>query len=215
MFGFQVAITLALSVIIPLLVGFFYFKRLSPAYQYIVFLLAMRFISELLLVGMMKLGLNNLVFLHFYAPLEILLLSMFYLHLFRGWNSEYKRIIWIATFVVTGISLVYSAVGNNVAEFNSFPRALESIYFTGLSIFVFYESITDPDPMGGGFYIVNGSILFYFSTCFLVFAFSKYVASNVNNLLLMSNVHSIVIGLCNFSFALGLWKVSKQFYSPA
>jgi hypothetical protein len=214
MFGYQVAFSLAMTVIIPCVVGVIYFRKLSKAYKYLVMLLGMHLFSELLLITLAYLGVNNLIYLHLYAPLEIILLSTFFIHQLR--SLQEKRIIWAVTFVITAISLIYSLVGNNIAGFNSFPRAIECMYFSLLACYVFYDILVDPGPVDDGFYIVNGAVLFYFSSCFLVFAFSKYIAPDNKSLLMMSNIHSIIIAVCNIAYATGLWIASKysSSYSP-
>jgi hypothetical protein len=86
---------------------------------------------------------------------------------------------------MSAFALMYAIIGNNIAEFNSMLRALECIYFSGLSCYVFYEMSIDREPVDSGVYFVNGGILFYFTSCFLIFPFSKYKAPDYNDLLVM------------------------------
>src|SRR5690349_17758889 len=207
MFGYKVAFSLAMTIIIPCVVGVIYFRKLPKPYKYLVMLLGMHLFSELLLVALAYWGVNNVIYLHLYAPLEIILVSTFFIHQLR--SPQEKRIIWAGTFFITFISLAYSLVGNNIAGFNSFPRDIEIIYFYVLACYVFYDILVDPGPVDDGFYIVNGAVLFYFSACFLVFAFTKYIANDNKSLLVMSNIHSIVIAVCNLAYSIGLWIASK------
>jgi hypothetical protein len=65
------------------------------------------------------------------------------------------------------------------------------------------------------FYFINGAILFYFSSSFLVFVFSNVLIDDMENLLLMHNIHTIVVTMCNIAYAIGLWIASRSSYSVA
>jgi hypothetical protein len=214
MFGYQVAMLLTATIVFPCIIGIPYFKRLPSSYKLIVLLLLFGFFTEVLLIFLPYFGVNNFLISHIYALGEIILLSLFFI--LRVKRVKEKRLIRIAMMGLAGFALIYSIIGNNIAEFNSIPRTLECIYFSGLSCYVFYEMTIDPGPKeDDSFYCMNGAILFYFSSCFIVFAFSKYVAQGNDYLLLMHNVHSIVSAMCNITFALGLWISSRSAYSVA
>lgn len=210
MFGYQIAILLAATILIPCLVGFIRFNTLAVHYRFVAILAGLGFLTELLMFSLPYFGTNNLIGMHFYALAEIILLSMFFIHQLK--EPVEKRIIWIATVAIAAISLVYASVGNNIKEFNSLPRAIECIYFGGLCSYVFYEMSIDKSRMEGGLCFINGAILFYFSSCFIVFAFSKYKAPDKDDLLMMYNVHSIINAICNLMFAAGLWVAPRSTY---
>jgi hypothetical protein len=210
MFGYQVAISLAATILIPCAVGIIRFRTLSRHYRLIVLLLALGFFTEALMFSLPYFGVNNLVGLHFYALAEIILLSMFFIHQLK--SVAEKRIVWIAMACVSAICLLYAAVGNNITGFNSLPRAIECIYLSGLCGYVFYEMLLEPGPKEDALYFVNGAVLFYFSSSFIVFAFSKYLAPHGEDLLVMYNVHSIINAICNIAYAAGLWIASRSPY---
>lgn len=212
MFGYQIAILLAATILIPCVVGVVRFNALAMHYRFVVILLGFGFLTELLMFSLPYFGTNNLIGMHLYALAEIILLSLYFIHQLK--EPVEKRIIGIATVAIAAISVVYSSVGNNIKEFNSLPRAIECIYFGGLCSYVFYEMTIDRSRIEGGLCFINGAILFYFSSCFIVFAFSKYKAPDTNDLLMMYNVHSIINAVCNLAFAAGLW-LAPRFSYPA
>ena len=213
MFGYNVAVWLATSIIIPCAVGIIYFEKLPMPYKLIVALLILGFFTELMLVIVPYIGIKNYFGSHIYGLLEIVLLSLFFINLLK--NPKEKRMIWIIMIGLSVFALGYSISGNNILEFNSLPRALECIYFSLISCYLFYKMSIDLRTMDESIYFVNGSIFFYFSSSFLVFAFSNYKAHDSDDLLVMYNVHSIVNALCNLAYAPGLWIASKSSYSAA
>jgi hypothetical protein len=140
-------------------------------------------------------------------------MSLFFIYQLT--SSKEKRIILIAFIGLSTFSIGYSVLGD-IQQFNSLPVALEAVYFSTLSCYFFYKKAVDPQPDSHeGFYIVNGTILFYFASNFLFFAFSNHFIKDRENLLVMSNVHSIVLAISNLSYAVGLWIASKSSYSVA
>lgn len=213
MFGYQIAIFLAATIILPSVVGFVYFMKFKIQYKLIVILLLFSLFVELVMFVLPYLNINNLLVLHLYGVVEIILLSLFFIHNLN--KAREKRIVRITMVGLSTFAIIYSIIGNNIAEFNSLPRAFECIYFSAISCYVFYKMTTDLAPEDESIYFVNGAILFYFSSCFIVFTFSKYLATDNNDLLVMHNVHSIVSAMCNISYATGLWIASKSSYSVA
>jgi len=213
MFGYQVAVILASTILIPAVIGAIRFRKLNASYKAIVLLFIFSAVVETVMFGMPFFRSSNLFLLHMYAIVEIILLSFFFITQMK--NRTTVKAIRFVMILLCLTSLVYSAVGNNFAEFNSIPRAIECVYFSVLACYLFYELSFDVQPVSESIYFVNGAILYYFSSCFIVFGFAKYASSNSSHLLLMHNVHSIVSAMCNLSYATGLWIFSRSSYSAA
>lgn len=213
MFGYKVAILLSATILLPAAIGVVYFGRLAREYKLIAALILIGTAVELLMLVLPFVGINNLLGLHFFAVAEILLLNAFYRSMAR--TPVERRVILWATIGLTIFSLVYSFVGKNITDFNSVPRAIESGYFTLLSCYLFYELTIEPQPVSGSIYFINGAVLFYFSSCFIVFAFSRYLATDSGKLLLLYNFHSIVNAITNLSYSVGLWIASRSSYSAS
>lgn len=214
MFGFEVAMALMATIIFPCLIGMLFFKSLPLYYRLIVALLLFGFLTEVTLITLSFLRINNLFSSHLYALVEIILLSLYFRRLAK--TSKEKNVISTIMIVLSGFAIVYSIIGSNIAEFNSIPRALECIYFSVLACYAFYNmALEPPEKEDVSLYFVNGAILLYFSSCFIVFAFSKSMTLDTENLLFMHNVHSLVSATCNIAYAIGLWLASRSSYSVA
>jgi hypothetical protein len=148
MFSYQVALFLAATIIIPCVIGVIYFRRLPFYFRLIVMLLLFGLFTESVLITLPYFGINNFPISHIYALVEIVLLSLFFIALLK--SSAEKKIILIAMTGMSAFALMYAIIGNNMAEFNSMPRALECIYFSGLSCYVFYEMAIDSEPVDSG-----------------------------------------------------------------
>jgi hypothetical protein len=211
MFGYKVALFFSAVVLVPSLVGLVFFKRFNPAYKAIAILLICGAFSESLLITLSFTVGRNLYVHHFLAVIEIFFLSLFYMRMLG--TQEEKKIIQT---IMTGLCLfaiIYASIGNNIVDFNSVPRAFESMYFCGLSCYLFYRMSADYKIGDHAIYFVNGAVFFYFASNFLVFAFSKYKETDNSDLLIMFNVHSIVDSSCNLAYARGLWLASRSSYS--
>jgi hypothetical protein len=211
MFGYEVALLLSCTILLPTLVGAVRFFKLPGEYRIIASLIFVGFLVELLMFILPYWKVNNLMGMHVFALAEIVLLSLFFRSQIR--DSRVKTIVTVVAVGLSVFAVFYSFIGKNVNEFNSLPRALESIYFALLSGYFFYEMTIDPQPVLNSVYFINGSILFYFTSCFIVFAFSNYLINDQQNLLILYNLHSIVNALTNLAYATGLWIASRSSYS--
>jgi hypothetical protein len=113
-------------------------------------------------------------------------------------------------------SVIYATMAGNLMDFNSIPRGLEALFIIMLAGYVFYETAVtgdSTDPFKSGIFIINGGVMFYFTASFIIFIFSKY--SSMQDLMIMYSCHSVVNAFCNIVYAVGLWKLTSQSYSPA
>lgn len=214
MFGYRIALLLAATIILPCITGVIRFKRLSVSYKIITALLLVALLTEMVMILFPYFGVDNLIGMHLYSIVEIVLLGLFFTSQIKN-DSRARYIILILTFLLSAFALGYALLGNNIAEFNSIPRALECVYFSAISCYVFYLMSMEGEARQSEdncFYFINGAILFYFSSSFLVFALSKFMAADNDTLLAMYNVHSIVNGICNIAYAVGLWIASRSSY---
>jgi hypothetical protein len=213
MFDFSIVVFLNATIIIPSVIGFIRFRNLPLFFKFLAILMIVGLFCEGVMATMALYKKNNHLVGHVGRNLEIILMSLFFIYQLKSSNE--KRIIWIAFVGLSIFSIVYS-VFSDTEKFNSLPMTLESMYFSALSSFFFYKKSLDPQPdVDISFYVVNGAILFYFSSNFLFFAFSNHFIKDHENLLMMANVHTIVNAISNIAFAAGLWIASKSSYTVA
>jgi hypothetical protein len=209
MFGTTVAMFIHLTVAIPFVVGIVNYHKFNLSYRIFVWLLVLSFLGETISILTSKLIGRNLFTLHFYTIAEVIILSLFFMQ--RLNVSLHKRIVQVFMVAFSAFALVYASMGDNLAGFNSLPKGIESIYISALCCFVFYEMSVEPSGKeDNGFYFINGAVLLYFSSNFLVFAFSHLFMEDMKNLLLLHNVKSLVMMTCYISYAVGLWLISRS-----
>jgi hypothetical protein len=211
MFGREVALIFSAFVLAPCAVAFIYFKKFSPAYKAFAVFCIYEASMEAILITTALIGGRNLYVIHFSVIGEIFLLSLFFVRVL-GTKKE-KRIIQTIAVGLLIFGIVYASIGNNLFGFNSLPRALEAIYFSSLSCYLFYKMSVDYKIGDEGIYFIIGAVFFYFASNFVVFAFSKYKETDNHDLLIMFNIHSMVDSLCNIAYARGLWMASRARYS--
>lgn len=209
MLDLHVIYALAASIVIPATIGLIHYRILERSLKTISLLLLLGMLTETVMITLSLLKINNLFTLHFYALMEIGLFSLYFYRQIQ--NSVMKRLIVIVLIGLSAFAVIYAVYGNNIAEFNSLPRATECLYFSFLSAWLFYEMADYTRTINGGHYFINGAILFYFTSCFLIFTFSKYNASNLDMIFTMFSTHAFINAFCNLAYATGLWIASRQY----
>jgi hypothetical protein len=210
MSDFHILFALAATICIPALVGIAGFRRLDQSLKAVVILILIGMGTELLLFWLLIQGLNNLFIIHIYSIVEIILISFYFYRQIE--NTVIRNTILVAMASLCIFAVVYASRGDNLTAFNSAPRAFECAYFSVLSLFYFYEISTYRADVNAGHFFVNGTILFYFTSCFLIFSLSNYVSSNTETAMMMYSAHAYINAFCNLLYAAGLWQAFKRYY---
>lgn len=203
---------LAATVVIPCAAGLVNYRNLSIPVKFITWLFVFSFITEAAMTSLSHLHIRNLFAMHLFALVEIIFVSLYFYHLVG--NTAARKILVASSAVLTAFAIAYAISGNNFSQFNSIPRAVECGYFTVLSLWLFYEMSLDAS-IDTSHYLINGSILFYFSSSFLVFAFSRYKEPDTTALMVMFSLHAVINTFCNLTYATGIWLSSKRYYTQA
>lgn len=206
----QIIYLLASTILIPCVLGLVKYKVLKLPFKLIVLLLFTGLFTEAVMIVLSTKKINNLFAVHFYALAEIIFFGLFFFHSIK--SGVVRKLTILSMVCLAMFAVIYALFGNNIAEFNSIPRAMECLYFTTLSAWLFYEMADYHRQVDECEYYFNGTVLFYFSSCFVIFAFNKYVATNQDVLWTMVKAHSYVNAACNILYALGIWIASKSFY---
>jgi hypothetical protein len=213
MFGYKVALVLVSTVLIPAFIALLHFKKFSLENKVIGSLAVYGMLNEAALIAIAFTIGRNLFLTHFYTFFEILLLSIYYILQTTTRMEKAVHIILMISLLM--FAIWYTLSGDNLLSANSATEALECVYFCGLSSYLFYKMVVNLKVGNESTYYINGSVLFYFASCFVVFAFRKYKEHDNHDLLIMANVHTIVYVVRNICFARGLWLASRLSYSAA
>lgn len=203
---------LTASIILPGIASILFYRSLSPAVKFLAWLMIVGMACETVMISMAWMNVNNLFTVHIYSVVEIGLLSLYFHRMIKSW--EIRKAILLIGAALAAFAIVYALSGNNISEFNSLPRALECFYFSVLSLWLFYEMANSTQPIDHAHYFINGSVMFYFTACFLVFGFSKAMMAS-EYIITMVLTHSGINAFCNITYAIGLWISTKRHYSHA
>lgn len=128
---------------------------------------------------MWKKGINNLPVLHFYTPLEFLLLATVYIQLPFLSSVQRKRMVVLAVMGTAAI-VANTLFLQGIWKFNANARTIESLILMGLSVFYLFSASglqnEKQAATPSGFALVNAGVLIYFSASFMVFLFSNYIS---------------------------------------
>jgi hypothetical protein len=203
MFGIKVAMWIHAIIFIPFLIGVFRYHKLPTVYRiFMLQLLAESLLQVAYRITYIYRPGNNLFLTHFYAVFEIILTSIYLRHQIRRQTS--RQLILILIVALSVLTIVYAGMGDNLVRFSDIPKGIEHIYFSMLICYVFYEMSLDTGKEDNGLYIINGAMLFWFSSSFLIYAFSNLFIEDMKNLLIMHNVATIVAGLCSMAYAVAM-----------
>jgi hypothetical protein len=209
MFGTKMAFLIHSTLIIPFIIGVFRYHELSKVYRIFLWYLltCIVYLIAAIITVINKQG-NNLYLTHFFSVLGVILLTIFLRYQIR--HYVVRNVILIFAIGLSMFMLVYAFIGDNIVRYNNIPKAIEHVYFSALTCYVFYEMSIDTIKEDYGLYILNGTILFWYSSSFLIFAFANLFMDDMENLLIMANVSSIVLGMCGIAYAAGFWVASKS-----
>ena len=219
------------SVIIPLLFllwkGKHNFK--SPVLRILGLLLFIAFFSDLASYVLGKMGRSNSAIDNIYTIAEFFLLSYIYSFIFRN-----RTLIYIGLVLFTGFFIVNIAFIQPFTEFQSWPRAIESIILGCYSILYYiqdlkikntkipitneisvqnlqesrklYESIFNPATWSGLW--INSAVFFYFIANFSLFIMSDYVFKSESPEIgmLFWSFHNGINSIKNILFAVAIYQ---------
>jgi hypothetical protein len=207
-------ISLTATILVPLAAGAICFRSLPAPVKVFFILIAVGAINETAMISLALSGYRNLFTLHIYTFLELVLLAWFYHQVIT--EQVWRHYIKGGVVLIIAFALSYAFYGENLYGFNSFPRALESLFIISLAIWLFYEKFLSgegQDPAVDGLFFLNGGVLFYFASSCIVFAFSRF-ADGTEHLMKLYYAHSFVNAFTNLVFAYGIW-ISSRSYSIA
>ncbi|WP_448700658.1 hypothetical protein ACFGVR_01540 [Mucilaginibacter sp. AW1-3] len=166
-------------------------RKLTSLKLYIFFAALMQLIQ---LVLWFK-NIHNLFLLHFFVPVEFILLAHFYQSILQ--NLINRRIILTTTILFVIFSIVNTLFFQKISTFNSNALVTEDVIITTMSIATFIillnrRSGLNKPPIGQALSWINSGIFINFSTTLVLFYFSNYLIAHLSN-----NVFSYIAWLFN------------------
>lgn len=202
----------AFSIIIPIIIGLFTFRNLQINEKiFYVFLYAI-LLSESLLYYTCSLSIDNHYIIRAFSFVEYAFVSAFFILSVRK-SVSFMKIVLIALLLV-GVLAVSVAIYINDSNLNSVFTSIEAFTFIVLALLIILKSqfsTSDSLQLTRCTNILNLSILFNYSTTFIVLLFGNWIL--LNNPILFRQVwlvFSFASLITNILFSVALWKVQPQ-----
>lgn len=191
--------------IVPIVVGLFIFKRLTPIQRVLFTLVLLVFTTEVTAYVFWQKELNNNPIYHVYAIIEFfLILQIFKIELTNLLFHKTFNIVFVL-FLMFGV--VNAVLWQNVFIFNSNVTTVLSLLVIVLVLIYYYSLLQkaklEPLDKMPIFWISSGMML-YFSTNLILFFISKNeIFINKNGYTIWS-IHSVVniLSICFYTYAL-------------
>jgi len=170
--------------------------------------------GSILLIGLCQLvlwlqSIPNLPLLHLYTVAEFVLLGSFF-RLLAPPQSVVRTAITSLVVVGTLLMLANSVWLQDLNQFNSHARTLESLLLTGFAIHRLFTaaSTTTSGPREKALFWINAGILLYFSASLIVFLFSNYTSGLSKDMSRnIWSIHALFNLLFNCLLAVGIFKL--------
>lgn len=155
-------------------------RRLTSLKLYIFFAALMQVVQ----LAMWFKNIHNLFLLHFFVPVEFILLAHFYQSVLQ--NLINRKIIPVATILFVAFSIANTIFFQKISTFNSNALVAEDVIITTMSIATFIillnrRSGLNKPPLGQALSWINSGIFINFSTTLVLFYFSNYLIAHLSN----------------------------------
>ncbi|MEM6767609.1 MAG: hypothetical protein AAF655_21910 [Bacteroidota bacterium] len=201
------------STIIPIVVGLINRKQLDKERWWLMGLLFFALIIQSYSYGLFLQKSNNLFLLHFYIPVEFIILLLIYSIWFDSKRTKTSFLIFGGLFL--SLSVINSLFFQPLEGFNSYAATSAYIIFILLSIAYFIKLLRDlnveTEAVGISLeknprFWINTGILIYFSSSLLIYAVSNtLLKENPEMTQVFWGVHSLFNILHYILYAIGLW----------
>lgn len=150
--------------LVPLVFGLFAFKNLGDRLKILFYYVCFASVVSILTSLIANSGTNTMPLLHMYVPVELLLLTLFYVNYIKEYIN--RKYIWAILGAFIAFSVLNVLFFQKIATYPYLLRAVESIILVVFSVLYFYKVMVEAkikklskDPM----IWINTGMLFYFS----------------------------------------------------
>lgn len=195
------------------IIGIVRFKKMTPPFRILFYLLVCTLISEIVTRVLAKSIRNSSPAYHFYLPIQFILLFLIYSLLFR---INEKRITFAAICGFIIISFLNSFYFQGILRFPSNIALLSSGIFIVFSLFYFkrmLQGVEQESIFRQGAFWFNSGVLIFFTTTFLFWGFYNFLLKNHISTKPISTVIYFINILIYLMFCVGLLLNKKEAHS--
>jgi len=199
--NFDLNLISTISIYAPLIIGAFFYRRLSKLGFVLFIFVLISAIGETAVRVLYEFKVNNMFLFHFQSYLEFSFLSIIYYQLIQ--NSFSRKIIVGCVFLFLIGSFLFLAV-DNIQEFNTGQRYLEGVLVILMITLHFRDFLHRTNEMNTQFiWLSFGYLIYFFGTLMLFLSQDKLVEIGDSRYWLV--IHSIFNILLNGIISFVLW----------
>jgi hypothetical protein len=152
------------------------YKKLSPPFRILVYVLALTLISEFSAHYAAIWFHNNIIVYHIFTPIQFSLFCLLYNQLLESKSNKQYTIWAMVVFIV--FSLINSFLIQTTKTFPTYSLLLESILIVSFAYLVFYELLKNPRfeyLLRSSVFWFNSAVIIFFTTSFIFWGLFNYL----------------------------------------
>ena len=152
---------------------------------------------------------NNMPVIHIYTFLELILLSWFYLSIFKRPVIRWSIVVLAASVLI--FLLMDTLLFGRIYRFNNNGKSLEALLIILLAVCYFIRALDHTDKAttksnNPTFTYINAGLLLYFSSSLILFIINTIDPRYVSISLVVWDMHASFLLLMFILFSIALWK---------
>ncbi len=200
----QVAIPL--SVLAPILIGTFYYRRFFTGMRIVLYYLAIAFAFNLFAALLSRQHINNMPLLHLYTVVEFACCALFFRNALEG--TRISKFIPFLIGAFTLLSILNTCFLQDIFSFNSYSRSLEAVLLILLCLFFFYKLLgakVDAARRSVPYLWAGMGFFFYFSGSLFLFLFPEFEHAEFSIYQLAWLIHALLVLLMYTFFSIAFY----------
>jgi len=195
------------SGVIPLVIGLYKFRSLDSPLRIMTCYLLLSICCSIAGSILASQNINNMPVAHIYTFLELILLSVFYMNVFR--QSFFRYLIAFLSLSLLVFLAIDTLLPGKIYHFNNNGKSLEALLFILCSVGYFISALdTDHKAAKSSPVLtyINAGLLVYFSSSLVLFIINTIDLRYVTISILVWDMHASFLLLMFMLFARALWK---------
>lgn len=195
------------SGIIPLGIGLYKFRSLDSALRIITCYLLLSICCSIAGSVLASQNINNMPVTHVYTFLELVVLSVFYMSVFK--QNIFRYLIALLSLSLLVFLAIDTLLPGKIYHFNNNGKSLEALLFILYSVGYFISALdTDHKTAKSNPVLtyINAGLLLYFSSSLILFIINTIDVRYVTISILVWDMHASFLLLMFVLFSRALWK---------
>jgi hypothetical protein len=197
------------SGIIPLAFGIYKFRHLERGLRIITYYLLLSISCSMVGTLFASQNMNNMPVIHIYTFLELMLLSWFYLTIFKRPIIRWSILLSATSLLV--FLVIDTLLFGRIYRFNNNGKSLEALLVILLAVSYFIRALDHTDKATAknsnpAFTYINAGLLLYFSSSLILFIINTIDPRYASISFVVWDMHASFLLLMFVLFSIALWK---------